>query len=185
MPTNITLDILLVETYSAYALTIADFSTYPPLYTPVSPTIQIRGGGWPTTTLTFTPKSINVYDSQDLGWIVTGDDLVPLPDGIYNIKYTINPATQYFVEKTFLRTYHLQEKFNAAFMKLDMMECDNAIKKQQKVELDSIYYFIQGAIAAANNCAETQATKLYNQANKMLENFITNKCNCNGQSQMY
>ena len=30
---------------------------------------------------------------------------------------------------------HLQEKFDSAFMKLDMMECDLAIKTQQKVDL--------------------------------------------------
>lgn len=185
MPATIKLDILLVETYSPYALSIADFSTYPTGYVPVSPTLQVKVAGWPITTVDFTPKSINIFNAEDLNIPTFGGDSVPLPDGIYYIKYTINPALQYFVEKTFLRTYQLQQKFDSAFMKTDMMECDNAIKKQQKIELDSIYYLIQGAIAAANNCAETEATKLYQQADKMLTNFITNKCNCNGQSQMF
>lgn len=183
MPSNISLDILLVETYSPYALSIADISTYPTSYTPVSPTIQITPPGFPTTTLPFTPKSINTYTSADINlFVYSGDDLVKLPDGIWKLKYTINPATQYFVEKTFIRTYLLQERFDTAFMKMDMMECDDAIKKQQKVELDTIYYFIQGAIAAANKCAEKEATKMYRQADKMLTQFITNKCKCNGNS---
>lgn len=181
MPSNITLDILLVETYSPYALSIADFSTYPPSYTPVSPTLQVTAPGFETATLTFTPKAINTYKAEDLG-ITLGYSNIALVDGIYHLKYTINPATQYFVEKTFLRTYLIQEKFDSAFMKMDMMECDDVIKKQQKVELDTIYYFIQGAIAAANRCAEKEAIKMYRQADKMLTQFITNKCRCNGNS---
>jgi CRISPR/Cas system endoribonuclease Cas6 (RAMP superfamily) len=45
----------------------------------------------------------------------------------------------------------LQEKF--AIHDIDMMECDRAIKEQSFVTLSTIYLFIQGAIAAANNCA--------------------------------
>jgi hypothetical protein len=50
------------------------------------------------------------------------------------------------------------------------------------VDLNSIYFFIQGAIAAGNNCAEIEATKLYNQADKMLNNFIKNNCGCSGNN---
>ncbi len=74
----------------------------------------------------------------------------------------------------------LQERFDEAFMKLDMMECDMAIKKQSKVELNTIYFFIQGAIAAANNCAIDVANKLYVQASKQLTNFSKNGCGCSG-----
>jgi hypothetical protein len=76
----------------------------------------------------------------------------------------------------------LQEKFDEAFMKLDMMECDKAIRAQSKVELNTIYFFIQGAIAAANNCAVDEANKLYLQADKMLNYFINNNCGCTGNN---
>jgi len=65
---------------------------------------------------------------------------------------------------------------------MDMMQCDLSIKKQQKVTLDSIYYFMQGAVAAANNCAIDTATKLYIKADKMLDNFVKNNCNCSGNN---
>jgi hypothetical protein len=183
MANTINLDILIVETYSMYALSISDFSTYPNNYTPVSPTIQITPPGFQSVTLDFVPNTINNFSSADLGInFLPSSDPMKLPDGIYKAKYTINPATQYHVEKTWIRVNYLQEMFDSAFMKMDMMECDNAIKKQAKVELDSIYYFIQGAIAAANQCAEKEALKMYNQAQSMLTKFITNKCNCNGYS---
>jgi hypothetical protein len=98
------------------------------------------------------------------------------------LKYTVAPAFTYFVEKSIMRVDQLQEKFDSAFMRLDMMECDMAIKTQAKVTLNSIYFFIQGAVAAANNCAVIEANKLYNQADKMLNNFIRNGCNCSGNN---
>jgi hypothetical protein len=175
----IKLDLLLIDTHTPYALAIADFSTYPANYTPISPTIYICGGGFPEVTLEFTPNSVNVYNSENLGITCDGADLVALPDGLYHIKYTINPAYQNFVNKTFLKIDNLQEKFDTAFMKLDMMECDMAIKKQRKVELDTIDFYIQGAIAAANKCADDISSKLYRKADRMLNQFIENKCNCN------
>ena len=69
-----------------------------------------------------------------------------------------------------------------AFMRLDMMECDRAIKTQSKVDLNTIYFFINGAIAAANNCATDTANKLYNQASIMLNNFVRNNCGCSGNN---
>jgi hypothetical protein len=50
------------------------------------------------------------------------------------------------------------------------------------VELTSIYFFIQGAIAAANNCAIVNANKLYNQADRALTAFIRNNCGCSGNN---
>jgi hypothetical protein len=81
-----------------------------------------------------------------------------------------------------MRTDKIQEKFDNAFMKLDMMECDMAIKTQQKVTLSSIYFLIQGSIAAANNLALTQSKKLYDQADMMLNNFLKNNCGCSGNN---
>jgi hypothetical protein len=51
---------------------------------------------------------------------------------------------------------------------------------QQKVDLNSVYFFIQGSIAAANTCAIDQANTLYAQASRMLDNFIKNNCYCSG-----
>jgi hypothetical protein len=138
--------------------------------------------GFGDVSLPFNINDFNIYTSQSLGITAVGEPLIALPDGVYYIKYSVTPAYQNYVEKTIIRVDKLQEKFDSAFMKLDMMECDAAIKKQQKVDLNSIYYFIQGAIAAANNCAVATSNKLYAQANRMLDNFIRNNCNCYGNN---
>lgn len=175
-----TLDILVINTYNAETLGIADNSVYDIAIT--SPTIDITVPGEPVVALPFTPNDFNVFNSTSLGLTSVGAPITPLPDGVYLLKYSIAPAITYFVEKSIMRTALIQEKFDNAFMKLDMMECDSAIKTQSKVTLNSIYYLIQGSIAAANNAAVDTANKLYAQANRMLDNFIKTNCGCSGNN---
>lgn len=173
------LDIAVVPTYNMNLLAVADGSTYSAI--PVSPTIEITPPSLPKVVLPFTPSQMAIYNSTDLG-ITTGTNYLALPDGIYQFNYSIAPAYQNFVSKTVLRVDKLQEKFDKAFLNLDMMECDKAIKTQQKVELSSAYFMIQGAIAAANNCATVDAIKLYAQAEKMLKYYSDKNCGCSGNN---
>lgn len=179
---DLSLDIIVVPTYNLYNMAVVDISTYPtdpPSVT--SPTLQIDIPGFDTVYKDFTVVETNVFNSTDLGITTEGSEL-PIPDGIYTLKYTVNPAFTYYVEKTILRVDQIQEMFDKTFMQLDMMECDGAIKKQSKVELNTIYFFIQGAIAAANHCAISQAEKLYAQAYTMLQNMIDCNCGCSGNN---
>ena len=179
MPT--TLDFLVINTYNTLTLGVADISVY--VGVPVAPTIEIT---IPNTTtiasLPFTPDDFNVFNSTSLGLTAVGQPLAPLPDGVYFIVYSISPAATYHVEHNIMRTAQIQEKFDNAFMKLDMMVCDGPIRTQAKVTLNSIYYLIQGSIAAANNSAIATANKLYAQADMMLNNFIRNNCGCSGNN---
>lgn len=180
MPT-LKLDILVVPTYNTKTLGIIDTSVYPDApFVVENPTIEICVPGFDTVVLPFTINDYNLFTTENLGITPVGEEIKALPDGVYIFKYSIEPNFENFVDKSFMRTDKIQEKFDEAFMKLDMMECDRAIKTQSKVELDSIYYFIQGAIAAANNCAVVQANKLYTKANRMLDAFLHNNCGCTG-----
>jgi hypothetical protein len=163
------LDILVIPTYNTLTLGVADASTYdtdPPVVS--SPTIEITVPNFGVVSLPFVPNDFNIFNSTSLGLSAVGEPLIPLPDGIYYLKYTVAPALTYNVEKN--------------IMKLDMMECDLAIKTQSKVTLTSISFMISGSIAAANNCAVDTANKLYIQANNMLNNFIRSNCGCSGNN---
>jgi hypothetical protein len=176
------LDILVIPTYNVLTLGVADISTYPVSPIITSPTIEITVPGFGKITLPFIPNDFNVFTSLTLGITSIGQPLLPLPDGVYYLRYSVTPSYINYVERTIIRVEQLQEKFDNAFMQLDMMECDRAIKTQSKVDLTSIYFFIQGAIAAANNCAIIESNKLYNQASKMLNNFMRNGCQCFGNN---
>ena len=175
---ELTLDFLITPTYSTSTIAITDVSTYPNDPPEVdSPSLEVSIPGFDTTTIPFVPTEINVLNSTVLG--ITEEGESPLPDGVYVFRYSVTPASVNFVEKTILRVEQLQEKFDAAFIKLDLANCNDKIKKQQKVSLDTINYFIQGAIAAANNCATNEAVQLYKKADKLLYNF-TERGECCG-----
>jgi hypothetical protein len=175
------LEFLVIPTYNTLTLGVADASTYPA--PPTAPTIEFTiPGVLAPLSLPFVPNDFNIFNSTSLGLTVVGADLRPLPDGVWIIKYSVSPAFTNNVTHTIMRTDQIQEKFDNAFMKLDMMECDLAIKTQSKVQLNSIYYLIQGSIAAANNSAVVTANKLYAQADRLLNNFIRNNCGCTGNN---
>ena len=179
---DLKLDILVIPTYNTLTLGVADASVYPTNPPVVSgATIEINVPGFGIVSRPFSVNDFNIFTSSNLGITAPGVDH-PLPDGIYYMKYSVAPAYVNFVEKSIMRVERLQEKFDGAFMKLDMMECDRAIKTQASVTLNTIYFFIQGSIAAANNCAIDEAMKLYNQADMMLNNFIKNNCGCSGNN---
>lgn len=171
------LDIQVVPTYNTFTISIQDLSTYdasPPVVN--SPTIAILAPNIDAS-IPFVVQTINTFNSTTLGLTVLGSESA-LPDGVYYLTYSVAPAETYSVTKTFMRTDLIQEKFDNAFMKLDIMQCDKALKQQAKVELNTVNFFIQGSIAAANNSAVDVANKLYAQADKMLNNFIKNNCGC-------
>ena len=179
-----TLNFLVINTYSTLTLGVADTSTYVGTPTGATMVVTLPSGtktlsGGTTVSIPFTPNDYNVFNSATLQLTAVGTTTA-LPDGIYGLSYSITGVTA--VNKSIMRTDKIQEKFDNAFMKLDMMECDMAIKTQQKVTLNSIYYLIQGSIAAANNLASVQAAKLYKQADMMLDNFLKNNCGCSGNN---
>ena len=174
------LNIFVIPTYNTFTLAIVDASAYPddpPIVT--SPTISVTPPGFESVILPFVINELNVFNSTTLGITEIGEPILPIPDGVYYLRYTVAPAYLHSVEKSIMRVDRLQERFDEAFMKLDMMECDQAIKQQSKVDLNTVYFFIQGSIAAANNCAVIESNKLYETAYKMLNRFIANNCGCN------
>jgi hypothetical protein len=179
---DLNLDILVIDTHNTKTLGVADISTYPDSPPVQSPTIEITVPGFGIISLPFVPDDFNVFNSGSFGLTEVGEDLLPIPDGYYILTYSVTPAFENYVTKTFMRVDQLLERFDEAFMKLDMMECDMAIKKQAKVQLDHIRFLIQGSISAANNCAVEVANKLYLQASKQLTHFIKNNCGCTGNN---
>lgn len=181
-----TLNFLVINTYSTLTLGVADTSTYDSGPTGATMVITLPAGsqtlsGGSTVSVPFTPNDYNVFNSATLQLTAVGTTNA-LPDGVYGLTYSIATPSATAVSKSIMRTDRIQEKFDNAFMKLDMMECDMAIKTQQKVTLSSIYFLIQGSIAAANNSALTQSRKLYQQADMMLNNFLKNNCGCTGNN---
>lgn len=180
---SLKLDVLVVPVYNLYTIAVIDNSIYEESVVYTNPTLSITIPGFDPIDLPFAINTTNVFNSQDLGLSLEGEELQKLADGVYELKYAVtNVELVTFVEKSIIRIEKLQEKFDNAFMQLDMMQCDGKLKKQAKVELMSIYFFIQGAVAAANSCDTIGANTLYKKADQLLDYFVNNDCGCSGNN---
>lgn len=171
-----TLDLLVFDTHNATTLAIGDASTYPTGFSVSTPTIEITVPSYPMISLAFVAGSVQVYNSTTLGITTDNCENIALPDGLYKIKYSVYPAYLYYMEKTFLRVDRLMQKFDDVYMKLDMFECDQALKYQEQQKLYDIEDYINGAVAASNKCANKAAVEYYTKANSLIDKWINNTC---------
>lgn len=178
---DLKLDFFYVETYDVKSFAIMDASVYS-LDPVTSPKITICIPGFGDKEITFIPLDLNIFNSTILGITEEGCEQ-ELPDGLYTFKYCVltsdilHPLKK-CVEKSLFRVNKLQERFDNAFLKLEIAECDGALKAQELLNLNTINAFIQTAIASANNCSEKQAIALYRKANTMLDRFLASSCGC-------
>jgi hypothetical protein len=157
---------------------VADISFYPSGFNIVNPTMEITPPSFPKSVKIYTTGSINVFNSNDLNITCVGATsfLTDLPDGVWTVKLSISPPIQWNVEKSFIRTEILQQKFGRAFLKADLEECRLSGNRENMKALDEIYFYIQSSIAAANECNYILAMNLYRLANTMLDNFLKGRC---------
>lgn len=174
------LDFTIVDTHNTLTLGIADISFYPSNFTVTNPTYEITPPSFSKVTTLYEKSEVLFLNSNSLNITCVSDPnlLTSLPDGIWTIKQSIAPAIDFNTEKSFLRTTNIEQKFGKAFLKTDLIECNMDVRIEQMKVLDEIWFYIQAAISASNQCNNILAMKLYQDANTMLDNFI--KGNCRG-----
>lgn len=172
------LSLFFPDTHSPFLLGIGDNSFYPNGFNIINPTLEITPPTYPKSIISPQTQGFTVINSNDLGLTcdATCSKMIALPDGVWEVTYTIAPANTYKVTKKFLRVSNLLRRFELAFLNSDIMECNSNIKSQDMETIDEIDAFIQGAIATANDCNYIKAMELYREADKMLKNFLKNKC---------
>jgi hypothetical protein len=161
------------------SIAIVDLSSYSTLPIASNIVMQITPPGWPTVNVPFNPGTVNVYKCADLGIICGVAECCPLPDGIYNIVYTVmNGSTQLAtINKTFIKIDQIQCRWMNAFLKVDLeCNCDSKDLRKYKEELKGIDLLINGAVAAANTCDDLTATNLYEQADRCIDKIYHKFC---------
>lgn len=172
------LDFTIIDTHNPLTLAVADTSFYPTGFNIVNPTIEVTPPSFPENTQVYSPNSIITYNSNIVGITCVPDIslLTPLPDGIWTVKLTIAPAIDYNVERTFIRTENIQQQLGKAFLKVDLTACNQDQNRENMRVIDEISFYIQAAIAAANQCNNVLAMDLYRMAETMLDNFMRGRC---------
>lgn len=174
------LDLNIVSTHNTKTLGVADISVYEPNQVISAATLEVTPPGFKKVALTFTPNTVNVINSNNLNITdtVNVDELVTLPDGIWLLKYSIQPSLTNFVQKKFLRIDNIQSKYYKILLSIDLDLCpDNDClptinhKDEQFIRLREIRLMIDGAISAVNNGEDLLAMNMYKRANSMLDRF--------------
>jgi hypothetical protein len=110
------------------------------------------------------------------------DSAKGLPDGVYNIRYSVSPNDKVFVEYKYLRVTELLNQWYTYLCQLEMGVCDpSADVKESLKELRLIKSFIDAAKAKVEYCHDAASgIALYNYAKDRLNKFPDTCCSsCN------
>ena len=176
-----TLDLNVESTHNIKTLAIADMSFY--ANTPSGATLEITPPNFTKVTIPFHFNEVNVYNSNTLklSSVIDPDLLGPLPDGIWKLRYSIQPASTTFIQRKFFRTNAIECKYQNIFLSVDLFaDCStessyclpNSNKYKNKIDkIKEIELMINGAISAANRGEDDYAMMLYKRADSLLTNF--------------
>lgn len=166
-----TLDLYLIDTRDVLTFGLADISSYPNGFSITNPSLEITPPGYNKSTVSITANAANFYRSADLHLDCDDNCGVALPDGIWEVKYSVYPNSTYYIEKKFLRTEAIEEKHLQAFLYLDLSDCGEENNKLKR-NLRSAKLLIEGAKAASKDCNLDMAFKLYKKAEQIIDNIL-------------
>jgi len=159
-------------------LTILDTSTYADGMTVSCPELLITAPGFTR------PSLINVTEGFKLPLNACALELQStgcmsnrevLPDGIYNIRYSIAPNDKVYVEYNTLRVTSLMNEYYERLCSMNMGTCEPTPEgKAAIIEMNNIKVLIDAAVAKVEYCNKPEeGMELYEYAKKKL-----NKLNC-------
>jgi hypothetical protein len=125
------------------------------------------------------PNQVNVINSVNLGCDCDTD----LPDGLYNLRYGVNPHDVVFKCKDYFKVSLLLERIDDLLLNLDV--CDLDSKKAIKDKIVDLFILVK-AIPVNTACGRTQmaveqyklAMKIIDRLNACKDNSSNKRCNC-------
>lgn len=184
------LSLSLQDFRSSELIALVDTSTYVTVPDASHLSLQVTVPGYPTINVAFTPQNVNIYKAIDLGIPTSNTGCTSLPDGIYNVIYTINPPTGNggMINQNFIKIDQIKCKYQHAYLKINI-ECACGEHSQDKYikELKRIKLYIDGSVGACNEGNYVRSQELYSKAFFMLNNICCkfksinfNNCNQGG-----
>lgn len=185
------LKLSLVDLHDPTTIVLADNSKYISIPTSDNWNLVITPPGHendlhftPLAITTFVPGSVNVFTCADINVTCGDSGCTPLPDGIYNVKYTVQPdpnQTSLFTttteESNFIKVDQIICKYQHAFIKIDLeCICHDHKYIKYKEDLRRAKLFIDGSVAACNEGNYIMSFNLYQKA----EYILNHLCNLHG-----
>tara|TARA_R110000850_G_scaffold84480_2_gene181477 strand:- start:268 stop:810 length:543 start_codon:yes stop_codon:yes gene_type:complete len=160
---------------------IFDTSVYSPQIAVFEPKIYVTVPGYNTAGVVhFKPESSCTLTACDLGLQTKncGTSYVNLPDGIYVIKYVVDPSQVVYVEYNHLRMTQAMNLYQKILCDIDVSDCDPPAKVKDKLnDLRLIKMYLEAAKSKVETCHEhQQGMTLYNYALKLLNKLDCKNC---------
>ena len=160
-------------------LGVRDLSVYNSEIAVCEPYLVVQAPGFATAyTLDFSINNFTAINSNSLGLTKASNlqGMVELPDGIYYLKYSIQPHEQVFVEYTFFRTSALRCRLQQAILTVDMSLCSNyegSINADLK-QLMIADFHLRSAEANINDVKNNEdlANKHYAKAKEIVDKIL-------------
>jgi len=160
---------------------IVDTTVYSALVGLHNPRLEIVVPGYTNTAeLPFTPQSSPTLTACDLDLQIENCDssFVNLPDGIYGIKYIVDPECKVYASYNHLRITCALNQYEKILCNIDAADCDPPAQVKDKLkELHLIKMYLEAAKAKVETCHENQAgMSLFNYAVKLLNKLDCKNC---------
>lgn len=163
-------------------LRIEDTSVYEPLMPYNCPTVQVMVPGFSeyitldnTTVpvinknfiLNLTACNLNLQSSK------CGEEYNAIPDGVYTVKYSLQPHDRLYVEYNHLRVTAIKKLLQKQLCDLNISACEPTVEVMAKFNsLMKISGYIEAAKAKVEYCHNVdQGMVIYNYAKKLLDKF--------------
>lgn len=171
-----------IQTMNPSVMRIADASNYTVTQV-TNPILTVLGPGYTTpgvinpTTFPFI-LNLSAYDAGLLPTPNPITDYPEFPDGVYVVKYSINPNTQVFVEYNHLRITKFLNNLQKAYCKIDNVGCmPSAELEEDLAKLRLIENMMKAAVAKVEICHKREAgSMMFQYANKLLDRFTCKSC---------
>lgn len=131
------LNLLVVETYNINLLKISDLSTYIKDMEIKCGILQITAPGFVSPVqIEVEPEFDLILDACALGIQRSGcgEDRYSIPDGLYNIKYSISPNDKVYVEYDYLRVTKTLDSYYKELAKIEAKGCPLEDCNQKKLK---------------------------------------------------
>jgi hypothetical protein len=160
---------------------IFDTSVYSPLVGVFRPTLFVTVPGFNCPNeIRFVPESTPTYTACDFGLQTENCDssFLSLPDGIYIVKYAIDPECKVYVEYNHLRITCALNHYEKILCDIDVADCDPPAKIKEKLrELRLIRMYLEAAKSKVEVCHRSQeGMTLFNYAVRLLNKFDCRNC---------
>lgn len=163
---------------------IEDISTYDSVLPVSCETLQVTTPGAMSSTLVTVSRGFrSVLNACTVGILPgssCGDSCPALPDGLYNVRYSVSPNDTVFVEYYHMRTTRAMNRYHNLLCHLDLQCClPDQETQYQLQELDIIHNFILSAKVTAENCHHPQdAINQLRYANHLIDKLSTKRPFC-------